>query len=90
MSEITNLALETETIDNTEDTEDTEDNTENEPGEIIQLETGKLLKLRHNIRKLRDDVLSGFSKDIKECIDTCTVANALMGDLNDKITGEKK
>ena len=85
MSEITNLALNVEVIDNAEDNPE-----DNDPGEIIQLETGKLLKLRHNIRKLRDEVLSGFSKDIKECKETCNIANALMGDLNDKITREGK
>jgi hypothetical protein len=55
---------------------------------IISLRTAKLLKLRHNIRKLREEVLGDFSDAMKETKEACSSANTLIGELNDDITRE--
>ncbi|KKN66640.1 hypothetical protein LCGC14_0469750 [marine sediment metagenome] len=55
---------------------------------IIPLRTAKLLKLRHNIKKLREEVLSKFSNEMKECKEACSAASILIGELNDNIAKE--
>lgn len=57
---------------------------------IISLRTAKLLKLRHHIRKLREEVLGNFnfSDEMKACKEAACSANTLIGELNDDITRE--
>jgi hypothetical protein len=56
--------------------------------EIISIRTAKLLKFRHEIRQLREKVLSGFSKEVQECREACSDAKTLIGELNDDIKQE--
>jgi len=57
-----------------------------EEANIISLRTVKLLKLRHNIKKLKKEVLSDISDQVKECKEACSKARTLIGELNDNIT----
>ena len=82
MSNATAINFETEIIEEQNPEESQKD------AIIIQLRTAKLLKLRHHIRKLREEVLSNFSNEMKECKEACNAANTLIGELNDNITGE--
>ena len=60
---------------------------ENEPGEIIDIDTAKLLKLRYSIRKLNNEDLQDLHTNIVERKEVCEEAskeiNALVGDLDD-------
>lgn len=50
---------------------------------IISIRTGKLLKLRHKIKALRDEALNGYTEELKEFKIACNSTNALLGELND-------
>lgn len=69
---------------------DNNDEENQDDATIISLNTAKLLKLRHHIRKLRKEVLGDFSSEIKKCKEAADSAKTLIGELNDNITREEQ
>ena len=60
--------------------------TEHESAIIISFRTAKLLKLRHTIKQLSEEVLTDLSCEIHKCKQTCNTASVLIGEINDTIT----
>ena len=57
--------------------------------EIISIRTGRLLKLKQDIKTLKQEALKDFVKELKEFKLTCNNTNALLGELNDRARGQK-
>jgi len=57
--------------------------------EIISIRAGRLLKLKHILRELRNEALGDYSKELKELKSACNSTNALLGELNDGTGGQK-
>ena len=55
--------------------------------EVVHINVGKLLKIRHNISKL--GMLRSLSKELKDYKEACTEIKTLIGELND-IEGGKE
>jgi hypothetical protein len=60
--------------------------TEHESATVISFRVAKLLKLRHTIKQLREEVLTDISCEIHKCKQTCNTAKILIGEINDTIT----
>jgi len=65
--------------------EKTEENQED--AKVVSISTGRLLKIRHNIRKL--GMLKCLSEELKDYKKACTEIKTLIGELDD-ITGGQK
>ena len=71
-------------VDDKKKSEENHNNTE-----VISIRAGKLLKLKHILRELRNEALSDYSKDLKELKTACNNTNALLGEINGQTGGEK-
>ncbi len=60
-----------------------------EQNNIVPIKSAKLLKLQHNIKKLREEIIDKLSKELEECKTACNSANSLIGELHDDITKEE-
>lgn len=59
--------------------------------EVVPIKKAKLLKLRHDIELLRQELLAASQKASKEAEEfnkDCQTANILIGELNDNIKSE--
>ena len=71
-------------IDKEDNLEENQDNIE-----IISIRTGRLLKLKQNIKILKQEALKDLVKELKEFKLTCNNTNALLGELNDGARRQK-
>ena len=63
-----------------EEKKDLEENQEDT--KVITIRAGRLLKIKHILRELRQEALSGYSEELKELKSACNETNALLGELN--------
>ena len=81
--------LDSEEIEVNEETELDNEETELDAN-IIPIRAVKLLKLRHNIEKLRKDILSNYLDELKDCKKVCETAKSIIGELNDDIKEDRE
>ncbi|MHA2426422.1 MAG: hypothetical protein ACXADB_00080 [Candidatus Hermodarchaeia archaeon] len=70
---------------------DEDKNTEENPDstKIISIKTGRLLKLKHKLKALREEALHGYHEELEEFKSACNHTNALLGELNDGTGGNE-
>lgn len=63
-------------------------NIDDNKNEVICLNTAKLIKLKNQIKKLKNEVLEGYIKEMQDCKSAFNEVNNLIGELNE--SGGKK
>jgi hypothetical protein len=64
-------------------------NSINDEAEVVSLTTAKLIKLKNQIKKLRNEALEGYTKEMQGCKLAFSEINNLIGELNESAGGEK-